>query len=311
MIELLPQPAYECLMHHLGLQEYAKLLVLSKSIFANAREWYSHHIRKTQPCLLHNCARRDLPTVVDFCVKYRINYIDLGFQHIMPYELPSLKKMKTIVKFTGLTHVPTLLPLLEPHTELKKLRVAQPGTPCKEWSKLSTFTHLEWLDLSSNYDFLDESLHKFNNLGKLRYLDLTFCRITDLGIYALTSFKSLQVLILSSASSDITDAGLSSLACITTLTELKLSMRRNLTDRGVATLSALPSLEKLALSSCDALTGQFLYAFKDSETLKEINLDYCRGLDRQIILSFPTNTPLYRNIFTQQFIRKIRCPERE
>lgn len=292
-------------MHYLGLPEYCKILVLSKTVFREASQWYSHYLRETKPSFTLL-----LPAAVAFCNKYHLNYVDLGNYHIFEGEITHIQQLKHPVLFRAFAYnVSAVIAELSQKTELKVLNVSGP-IPTKishtDCSKISRLTQLEHLDVSFYTGISDESLYEFRHLTRLRHLNLRSCNFTDKGVPALTAFASLQILLL--YGTRITDASFPTLKQMTTLTKLQLSGNSEITDAGVSTLSSLPHLEILELAFCDKITGAFLLAFKDSATLSEVLLEYCRSLNKAKLLEYPVETPAFRRIFTGEFRMRLTNP---
>ena len=118
-----------------------------------------------------------------------------------------------------------------------------------QWSTLAC-TQREWRDASrSSVKWLgllkgrcttinDEQAQVLSGLRGLKFLDLDGCRLTDQGVQSLASLTALTTLNLSVCSL-ISDQGVQSLASLTALTTLSLSWCNLISDQGAQSLASL------------------------------------------------------------------------
>jgi internalin A len=122
-------------------------------------------------------------------------------------------------------------------------KVTAAGVP-----ELAALRELRWLNLSRS-GVTDAGLKEFAGVKGLRILDLAETSVTDDGLKALTSFKNLRDLYLGyvKAPEKVTEAGLKTLAKITSLKRLDLAGIK-LTRTGLKNMAPLKGLQALGIT---------------------------------------------------------------
>jgi Leucine-rich repeat (LRR) protein len=108
-----------------------------------------------------------------------------------------------------------------------------------------------------------------SKLTALRELKVTSIHITDNGIKHISqSLTSLEILSLTGCGHFITDAGLKSLANLTSIHTLYLACFHKITDNGLKSLSTLTRLHKLDVFRCKQITENGLKSLSSLIALK-------------------------------------------
>jgi Leucine-rich repeat (LRR) protein len=124
---------------------------------------------------------------------------------------------------------------------LKELRLSQSSV---KTPKLTSFPHLESLDLSDSPYFGDDGMATLESLKNLRRLYLRNTPITDAGLKHVSGLIALQELDL--YGTHLTDQGIGSLRNLTAMRKLNL-LGAEVTDASVEVLARMPHLQELNL----------------------------------------------------------------
>jgi Leucine-rich repeat (LRR) protein len=119
---------------------------------------------------------------------------------------------------------------------------------------LTALTNLRRLTMGGN-KLTDAALQFLRQMPQLEYLDLGGQQRTDSGLWSLS----------------LTDAGMQSIAAVTSLRELRLE-GRNVTGRGLEPLKSLAKLERLNLQGCKRLPDDAAAVLASMKQLKSLDL---------------------------------------
>eukprot|EP00803_Ostreobium_quekettii_P005966 evm.model.scf_3229.1 EVM.evm.TU.scf_3229.1 scf_3229:8962-12843(+) len=139
-------------------------------------------------------------------------------------------------------------------------------------TKLTGLTHVSFVDCG----IADADLEAVGKLARLERLELHGCkRITDRGLGVLVpGARGLKALSLRDCW-QVSDAGLSHVARIASLTTLDLHGCGRVTDVGLAHLTGLKDLRELKLGHCREVTDQGLAAVRRMTSLRRLDLVGC------------------------------------
>eukprot|EP00873_Tetraselmis_striata_P020421 jgi/Tetstr1/440685/TSEL_028993.t1 len=175
------------------------------------------------------------------------------------------------------------------------------------------------LELGMCSNLTHKGLHALQHLSNLTTLNLSSCKVNDLGLACLGALPHLSSLNLSTNAS-ITGGGLTALASpqlAATLTSLDLSLCMHVTKDSLAALrslrsltqlnlhrcevgddmlsmigSSLPCMTNLDLSNCNQLGDAGLQALGKLPSLRELNLQQCNNLSSEGLLSLQSLSSL-------------------
>jgi hypothetical protein len=168
---------------------------------------------------------------------------------------------------------------------LRRLDVSGCGSLVPEALESLRSSALEELELSCCAALTNAALSSIGSLQNLQSLALSSCSwLDDAGLAALEQLPRLTRL---SANNDprssnlVTDAGLATLAGLTTLKVLEMA-NSTVTSAGLAHLSELIGLERLTLTGCGRLTGEGLAHLRGLERLRNLDLSFCESIDDSV-----------------------------
>lgn len=152
---------------------------------------------------------------------------------------------------------------------------------------IDNLKQLKYFVLSNCKKLTDISFVKIADKKSLKYLDLSYCNVTDKGIQAISELELNKLYI--DECDRITDTSLKNISKIKNLTTLSLS-RNPFTSNGFKHFSNMEPLEELHLCDYQNLPDQSLKHFRNLKSLKLIDASgsSISDADLEIISTFPS-----------------------
>jgi hypothetical protein len=180
-----------------------------------------------------------------------------------------------------------------PLTRLRTFVLRGVATHPDVWLELPC-TAMRKLDLSTCPNFGDASLLCMSHVPALQVglevLMLSQCRVTPVGLRALSTLTGLREIDLSYCK-HVLDAHVEALSTLP-LHVLNVDSCTEITDEGLNVLSTSSTLSFLCVSNCDLITDQGLQALRNSPSLKHLKITHCDRLTHAGSANFPSRIKL-------------------
>ena len=139
-----------------------------------------------------------------------------------------------------------------------------------------TTSSMTMLDLRGSQRLTDKGLFQLSSLNSLEVARLDNCHsIVGRGLLAFSVSHRLHTLSLANCRR-LTDEAIINISHLDSLEALSLDGCRCLTDRSLAAIGGLYRLKKLDISQCDLLTDTGLEELENLEEIEELSLGWCR-----------------------------------
>lgn len=138
--------------------------------------------------------------------------------------------------------------------------------------RLAARVAVKELDLNDNIVFTDAGLAHVAKIQRLEELFLDDTNVTDKGVKFLRSTKLTQ---LNLWNTQVSDAGLTYVSEIKSMTQLHLKGCSRVTDAGVAKLTRLQNLWMLNLTNCSGITDASLVSLAKCDSLTYLQVFDC------------------------------------